>query len=110
MKFHLAPLSLTLSDLERSNGGQANFRGPYLYINNGRSGRRYLWHIPSTFATVNTHANVFFVFLPGGISKEWRHIVSTNCHFHRQYLPCLGNVYGPFGQELGDPQNSSRES
>ena len=28
----------------------------------------YLWHVPSTFATVNTHTNVFFVFLPGGVS------------------------------------------
>ena len=27
MRFHLAQLSMTLSDLERSNGGQANFRG-----------------------------------------------------------------------------------
>ena len=52
-----------------------------LYIN---SGRWYLCHVSSTFATVNTHANVFFVFLPGGISKEWRHIVSANCHFDRQ--------------------------
>ena len=40
-----------------------------------------------TFATVNTHANMFFVFLPGGIIKEWRHIVSANCHFDRQPLP-----------------------
>ena len=80
----------------------------YLYINSGRSGPRYLWHIPSTFATVNTHANVFFVFLPGGISKEWRHIVSANCHFDRQSLPCLGNVYRPFGQDRADPKNSSR--
>ena len=63
-----------------------------------------LCHVPSTFATVNTHANVFFVFLPGGISKEWRHIVLANCHFDRQSLPCLGNVYGPFGQDLGDPK------
>ena len=55
-----------------------------LYIN---TGRWYLWHVPSTFATVNTHANVFFVFLPGGISKEWRHIVSANCDFDRQPLP-----------------------
>ena len=41
----------------------------YLYIN---SGRWYLSHVPITFAT---HANVFFVFLPGGISKKWRQIV-----------------------------------
>ena len=50
----------------------------YLYIN---SERWYLSHVPSTFATVNTHANVFFVFLPGCISKEWRQIVSSNCDF-----------------------------
>ena len=50
----------------------------HLYID---SGRWYLCHVPSTFATVNTHANVFFVFLPGGISKEWRHIVSAICDF-----------------------------
>ena len=30
----------------------------YLYIN---SEQWYQWHVPSTFATVNTHANVFFV-------------------------------------------------
>ena len=24
---------------------------------------------------------MFFVFLPGGISKEWHHIVSANCDF-----------------------------
>ena len=28
MKFHLAQLSMTLSDLERSNRGHAYFRGP----------------------------------------------------------------------------------
>ena len=50
----------------------------HLYID---SGRWYLCHVPSTFATVNTHANVFFVFLHGGISKEWRHIVSAICDF-----------------------------
>ena len=55
-----------------------------LYIN---TGEWYLWHVPSTFATVNTHANVFFVFLPGGISKEWRHIVSANCDFDSEPLP-----------------------
>ena len=78
-----------------------------LYIN---SGEWYIWHVPITFATVNTHANVFFVFLPGGISKEWRHIVSTNCDFDRDPLPCLCNVYGAFEQDLGDRKNSSRES
>ena len=49
-----------------------------LYIN---SGRWYLSHVPSTFATVNTHANVFIVFLPGSSSKEWCQIVSANCDF-----------------------------
>ena len=81
--------------------------GTYLYIN---SGQWYLWHVPSTFATVNTHANVFFVFLPGSISKEWCHIVLANCDFDREHLPCLCNVYRPFGQDLGDRKNSSRES
>ena len=75
----------------------------HLYIN---SGQWYLWHVPSTFATVTyTHANVFFVFLPGGISKKWRHIVSANCDFDREPLPCLYNVL-----DLGDRKNSSRES
>ena len=55
-----------------------------LYIN---TGQWYRWHVPSTFATVNTHANVFLVFLPGGISKEWHHIVSANCDFAREPLP-----------------------
>ena len=40
-------------------------------------------------SSVSTHANVFFVFLPGGISKEWRHIVSANCHFE-------GNLPGQY--------------
>ena len=53
--------------------------GIYIYNTGG-----YLWHVPSTFATVNTRANVFFVFLSGGISKEWRHIVSANCDFDRE--------------------------
>ena len=72
-----------------------------LYIN---SGRWYLCHVPSTFATVNTHANVFFVFLPGGISKEWRHIVSANCHFDRQSLPCLGKFTGLSGKTWETPK------
>ena len=46
----------------------------------------------SAHATVNTHANVFFVFLPGGISKEWRHIVSANCDF-KGNLPCQYRVF-----------------
>ena len=56
--------------------GYIEWQGPYLYIN---SGRWYRCHVPSTFATVNTHSKVFFVFLPGGISKEWGQIVSANC-------------------------------
>ena len=78
-----------------------------LYIN---SGELSLLHVPSTFATVNTHANVFFVFLPGGISKEWRHIVSANCDFGGGggILADSTNVYGPFGEHLGDRTNSSR--
>ena len=55
-------------------------------------GELSLLHVPSTFATVNTHANVFFVFLPGGISKEWRHIVSANCDFEGETLPILAIV------------------
>ena len=52
-----------------------------------------LWHVPSTFATVNTHANVFFVFLPGGISKEWRHIVSANCDFQGNYFADIVSLF-----------------
>ena len=71
----------------------------HLYIN---SGRWYLPQVPSTFATVNTHANVFFVFLPAcGISKEWRHIVSANCDFegnlpgqYRVFTGLSGNTWG----------------
>ena len=69
-----------------------------LYIS---SGRWYLSHVPSTFASVNTHANVFFVFLAGGISKEWRHIVLANCHFegnlpgqYRVFTGLSGNTWG----------------
>ena len=58
----------------------------YLYIN---SEQWYKWHVPSTSATVNTHANVFFVFLPGGISKEWRDIVSANCYFEGETGPIV---------------------
>ena len=50
------------------------------------TGRLSLFPVPSTFAPANTHANVFFVFLPGGISKECRHIVSANCDFEGNYL------------------------
>ena len=71
----------------------------HLYIN---SGRWYLSHVPSTFATVSTHANVVFVFLPGGISKEWRHIVSANCDFERN-LPCQYRVFTDLsGNTWGD--------
>ena len=58
----------------------------YLDIN---SGRWYISHVPSTFATANTHANVFFVFLPVGISKEWRQIVSANCDFESETGPIV---------------------
>ena len=77
----------------------------YLYI---KTGELSLLHVPSIFATVNTHPNVFFVFLPGGISKEWRQIVSANCDFEGEGN--LADVYGPFGEHLGDRQNSSRKS
>ena len=72
----------------------------HLYINRGRW---YLCHVPSTFATVNTHANVFFVFLPGGISKEWRHIVSANCHFEGETNPIVPMFTGLSGTP-GRPQ------
>ena len=66
----------------------------YLYIN---SERWYLSHVPSTFATVNTHANVFFVFLPGGISKEWHQIVSANCDFEGETGPIVPMFTGLSG-------------
>ena len=68
----------------------------YLYIN---SGRWYLCHVHSTFATVNTHVNVFFVFLPGSICKEWRHIVSANCDFE-------GNLLGQYRVFMGISGNT----
>ena len=71
----------------------------HLYINTGELS---LLHVPSTFATVNTYANMFFVFLPGGISKEWRHIVSANCEFEGGNLADSTNVNGPFGEHLGE--------
>ena len=70
------------------------YRNTYLYIN---SGRWYLSHVPSTFATVNTHANVFFVFLPGGISKEWRQILSANCDFEGEPSPIVPMFTGLSG-------------
>ena len=48
-------------------------------------------------ATVNTHVNVFFVFLPGGISKEWRHIVSANCYFEGETGPIVPMFTGLSG-------------
>ena len=84
-----------------ANTGAAGGRGCcsppifiYLYIN---SGRWYLSHVPSTFETVNTHANVFFVFLPGGISKECRHIVSANCDFEAETGPTVPMFTGLSG-------------
>ena len=78
----------------------------YLYIN---SGRWYLCHVPSTFATVNTHANMFFVFLPAGISKECRHIVSANCDFegnlpgqYQVFTGLSGNTFISHVNSMGD--------
>ena len=65
-----------------------------LYINTGWLS---LLHVHSTFATVNTHANVFFVFLAGVISKEWRHIVSANCDFEGETLPIVPMFTGLSG-------------
>ena len=69
-------------------------RSMHLYINTGEWS---LLHVPSTFATVNTHASVFFVFLPGGISKEWRHIVSANCDFEGETSPIVPMFTGLSG-------------
>ena len=67
----------------------------HLYIN---SEQWYQWHVPSTFATVNTHANVFFIFLPGGmISKEWCHIVLANCYFEGETGPIVPMFTGLSG-------------
>ena len=52
---------------------------------------------PSTIGTVNTHANVFFVSLPGGISKEWRHIVLANCDFEGETGPIVPMFTGHLG-------------
>ena len=78
----------------------------YIYIPYINTERLSLFRFPSTFAPATTHANVFFVFLPGGISKECRHIVSANCDFEGETLPILYQVYGPFGEHLGDRKNS----
>ena len=74
-----------------------------LYIN---SDGTYLSHVPSTFATVNrpTHANVFFVFLPGGISKEWRQIVSSNCDFEGETGPIVAMFTGLSGNTWETPK------
>ena len=79
----------------------------HLYINTGELS---LWHVPSTFATVNTHANVFFVFLPGVISKERRHIVSANCDFEENYFADIVSCLRAFRGTPGETKNSSRES
>ena len=67
------------------------FSDIHLYINTGWLS---LFHVPSTFAPANTHANVFFVFLPGGISKEWRHIVSANCKLLPRYRIMFTGLLG----------------
>ena len=87
----LVPFSLN----SRGGGGGYIHQEGHLYMN---SGRWYLSHVPSTFATVNyTHANVFFVFLPGGISKEWRQIVSANCDFETETGPIVPMFTGLSG-------------
>ena len=88
-KCDLNPTSTDLQSLMRLDQGQI-----YIIIN---SGRWYLFHVPNTFATVNTHANVFFVFLPGGISKEWRQIVSANCDFEGETSPIVPMFTGLSG-------------
>ena len=40
---------------------------------------------------------MFFVFLPGGISKEWRHIISANCNFEGETLPIVPMFTGLSG-------------
>ena len=64
-----------------------------------------------TFATstVNTHANMFFVFLPGGISKEWRHIVQQSVTLRGIYLANI-ECSRVFRGTPGETKNSSRES
>ena len=72
-------------------------------------GELSLLHVPSTFATVKTHANVFFVFLPGGISKEWRHIVSANCDFDGETLPIVPMFTG-FSGNIWETAKIAHES
>ena len=73
----------------------------YLYIN---TGWWPLSRLSSTFAPANTHANVFFVFLPGGISKECRNFFRQIVTLRGITLPISYNVYGPFGECLGRPK------
>ena len=87
------------------HGGGGLFRITIFYLLYINTGELSLLHVPSTFATVNTHANVFFVFLSGGISKEWRHIVD----FEGETLPIVPRFTGISGN-MGDRKNSSRES
>ena len=64
----------------------------YLYINTGWWS---LSRLPSTFAPANTHANVFFVFLPVTL---FRQIVTLR----GITLPIAYNV--PFAEHLGRPK------
>ena len=59
----------------------------YILIRDSASGTN--WHVLSTFAAVNTKptCSLSSYLVPGGISKEWRHIVSANCDFDREPLP-----------------------
>ena len=63
----------------------------------------YLCHVPSTFATVHTHANVFFVFLLGSISKEWHQIVSANCDWG-EFTGPISSVHRSFREHLRRPK------
>ena len=76
---------LVLKQVNKSYLATADYKLNHLYI---ISEQWYQWHVPSTSATVNTHANVFFVFLPGGISKEWQR-VSANCDFEGETGPIV---------------------
>ena len=71
-----------------------------LYINTERLS---LLAVPSTFAPANTHANVFLVFLSGGISKECRHIISANCDFEDKTLP-ISLIFTGLSENPGRPQ------
>ena len=78
-----------------------------LYINTGELS---LWHVPSIFATVNTHMPTCSLSSPGGISKEWRHIVSANCDFEGNYFADIVSCLRAFRGTPGETKNSSRES